>query len=297
MPGRTHRLSPLPDPNRRWVLSLIMLGSLIVTAAIDAAPPPRVACGTCEDSDRFVRLLQAPSTTRPHSLSGFTHPFPSSPEEWRALLKTINIRTLETGWFPFSISRAAALPGFAPDDIDYLSATLPRAFAEARSDEWVVFGLSRRPVQEIPELTEFTTGAWFAQDGQVHLVLANHREAVTLPAIRALLRDNPLHVLGGLRIEFVPGPGQQAGVERDGLRELLAAAPPELVLAYPTRQVDRVVQSDQSGVSETARPSIPFSPPLPSLEERLRLLERLKDQGLISEEEYKTKRRALLDRL
>ena len=66
--------------------------------------------------------------------------------------------------------------------------TLSKAFAQAQTDEWVVFGLTRSGSQR---LTELTTGGWYVDGSLPHIVLANYRKAVTMPSTRQLLGSAP----------------------------------------------------------------------------------------------------------
>ncbi|MCS6292580.1 MAG: SHOCT domain-containing protein [Nitrospira sp.] len=280
----------------RLFLLLIVIALPLATANLEAAAPSRVACGLCEQPDRFVRLQVSPSKIRQNSDSGFTHPFRLQSEEWTLVLQRVRVQKRDRGWFPFAAPQDSATQAFSADEVAYLSATLPRAFAQAQPEEWVVFGLSRPTTPEVAGITEITTGAWFVRGASLHLVLANYREGVTMPGIRDLLREDPLHMVAAPRYEFIPGSHENVWQENTGLGAFLFPDLPELTLAYqalvleePERPIAPLSGSGSVNLP-TPTPTTPRSP-----EERLQMLKRLKEQGLITEEDYQTKKKQVLD--
>lgn len=281
----------------RLFVLLIVIALPLATASLEAAAPSRVACGSCEQPDRFVRLQVSPSEIRQNSDSGFTHPFRLQSEEWTFVLQRIRVQKRDRGWFPFAAPQDSTTQAFSADEVAYLSATLPRAFAQAQPEEWVVFGLSRPTTPEVAGITQITTGAWFVSGVSLHLILANYREGVTMPGIRDLLREDPLHMVAAPRYEFIPGSHENLRQENKGLGAFLFPDLPELTLAYEALVLEEPERSiaPLSG-SGSVNPSV--SPPTTprSLEERLQMLKRLKEQGLITEEDYQTKKKQVLDK-
>lgn len=279
-----------------WIVTLFVGLTLPpMTAPLEAAAASRVACGACEQADRFVRLQDAPSKTHQNSVSDLAHPFPLSSEDWTAVLQQIRIRKRDRGWFFIAAPPDAASPAFTREEIDYLSTTLPRAFAQAQPGEWVTFGLSRTTTPDVAALTEFTTGAWYVEGDSLHLVFANYREGVTMPGIRDLLREDPLHMIAGPRYEFAPGPHQLARPAEDGLRTFFFPDLPELVLVYRALVLEARGGNAPPAGSETFYP-LPLPSTPPSIEDQLYRLKRLKEQGLITEEDYQSKKRQILER-
>lgn len=295
--------TPTPcHTGRRAVALGIAVMLLLAANTLEAAPPSRMVCGACEEPDRFVRLQVSPSPSLRESDSHFTHPFQLSPDAWTTLLQKIQVQPRSQGWFIFSAPRNPATPAFTADEIAYLSETLPRAFAQAQPEEWVVFGLSRARAPENAGIIEVTTGACFVKGTTLHLILSNYHEGVTMPAIRELLREDPLHMVAGPQYEFAPGPHQTMRQESTWLGAFLSPNPPELILAFhealreePELQTTEPTGSQSVIPSATRAPSSPETQP--SLQERLKQLKRLKEQGLITDEDYQTKKKQLLDRL
>ena len=187
----------------------------------------------------------------------------------------------------FSVPSGLTLPAFTPAEVDYLSETLTRAFAQAQPSEVVVFGLTSPKTQE---MTEITTGAWYVKDAQLHLILGNYREAFTMANIRELLWQDPLHMLAGPLYEFVPGPYQSLTREDNGIGTFLIPAAPQLALTY--QQLSSGAPSVEGGHEKGS--SLSTSPDS-SLEGKLKRLKQIHDDGLITDDEFAAKKKTLLD--
>jgi hypothetical protein len=191
----------------------------------------------------------------------------------------------------FTLPKGPITDAWLPDEVDYLSRTLSLAFAQAQPTEWVVFGLSRPGA---PDVSEIATGGWFVEGTHLHLLLANYRYAVTAPNIRELAWENPLSSQVNL-YELVPGNHQTVIQNKEG--GLLRATGSEISIAYqPLLRAEPLSTSALPEGSSSLLFPQSQSEHL-SLEERLKVLKRLRDQGLITEEEYRSKRSRLLERL
>ena len=240
---------------------------------------------------------------QPRSLSSgekgpqFSHPISLSPEDWQLILRSIHVQKQDQMFLFFS-TKGPVEPAFTDDEIDYLSAKFSRVFATAQPDERVVFALSR---YETPGVTEVTSGGWFVSGQSLHVVLANYRFAITMPTVRELLWQDPMWTQSGPSYDLVPGDHQEVVLEEGSPRRLLTSPLPSLSVQYKELLVAEsmpspaVKNSPSPGQLSPQRSQTP--PPNLSLEERLQRLKRLRDQGLITDEEYGAKRRELLDRL
>ncbi|RPH75502.1 MAG: SHOCT domain-containing protein, partial [Nitrospiraceae bacterium] len=179
------------------------------------------------------------------------------------------------------------LPAFTPAEVDYLSETLTRAFAQAQPSEVVVFGLTNPKTQE---MTEVTTGGWYVKGAQLHLILGNYREAFTMSSIRELLWQDPLHMIAGALYEFVPGPHQRLLGEDNGFGTFLIPEAPQLALDYQELSLGAppVDSGHDKGLPLSVYQDF-------SLEGKLQRLKQIRDNGLITDDEYATKKKALLD--
>jgi Short C-terminal domain len=276
---------------------LVLLSACVVGLFAQACQGPtqssRVACGSCEDKDRIVRLQTAPHQD---GQPAFTHPFLLNPEDWSAILKSIHVQSQQQG-FLFFTPKGPVEPAFTDDEIEYLSATLSRVFRQAQPDERVVFALSRHPSAG---LTEVTSGAWSVNGPSLHFVLANYRYAVTMPTVLELLWRDPLWTKAGPFYDLVAGDYQTVEGEEGSLAKLFSITLPVLSIAYKPLLLGEPPASPTVRSSPTGNESVPSpsraSPPNLSLEERLQALKRLRDQGLITDEDYRAKKQQLLDR-
>ncbi len=291
----TRRDAVRVNPHKMFIVPLL----LVAAASLGAAPATRVACGLCEQQDRFVRLQTVTTDTRPVDTQRFTHPFTLTPEDWTSILTELHVRRQAQGLLlpepPGPVERA-----FTAEEVSYLSVTLSKAFAQAQDDEWVVFGLSRPSSQGLPELSELTTGGGYVDGSSLHIVLANYRKAVTMPSTRQVLWQSPLRPDAGPVYELV-AVNHQAVVRNAGsVLGLLSSPPSELAIAYQALLLGEPTSASVTQKASAATP-LPIHPPTivappSSLEDRLQVLKRLRAQGLITEEEYRVKRQQLLDR-
>ena len=263
-----------------------MMAVLAVVCSLGAGPTSRVVCGMCEEPDRFVRLQVYTRDRQAEGTQPFSHPFRWGAEQWKPILRSIHVQKRGEGVLFFPAPNGPTLPAFTTAEVEYLSETLMRAFAQAQPSEMVVFGLTSPKTQE---MTEITTGAWFVKDAQLHLILGNFREAFTMSSIRELLWQDPLRMITGALYEFVPGPHQRLLGEHNGLGTFLIPEAPQLALAY--QQLSLGVPPVDGGHEKGSPPSIY---PDSSLEGKLQRLKQIRDGGLITDDEYAAKKKALL---
>jgi hypothetical protein len=274
-----------------------LIASLLQGCAGPAHPPRlicencRMVCGECEGEHRFVRLQGPSPGLRRDRVPNFSHPITLSFEEWKIILGSLRVQRQGEPVILFSLPKGLISDAWTHEEIDYLSRTLSQAFAQAQPTEWVVFGLSRPGA---PDISEITTGGWFMEGSDLHLLLANYRYAVTAPNIRELVWENPLSSQVNL-YELVPGDHQTVIQHKEG--GLLNAPVNELSIAYqPLLLAEPLSKAALPDGFSAAHPPQVQSKQL-SLEERLKTLKQLRNQGLITEEEYRSKRSQLLERL
>lgn len=265
----------------------LLLGQPLGEAATSLTRP---ACDQCEEADRFVRLQQVSEEVRGASSRQFMHPFFLTPAEWTTLLTTLQVQRQAEGLL-FRDSPGSVIPVFTVEEIGYLSTTLSKAFARAQPNEWVVFGISRLNSYN---MTEITTGGWFLDGPSLHVVLANYRKVVTMPSTRQLLWERPMRPDAGPHYDLVAGRHQTIVRDAGAWSGLFSSAPSELRISY---QGALLGESVETVPPQQNRPSSSEKDPLALLlEDRLRTLKQLHDQGLISDDDYRVKKQQLLDR-
>jgi len=280
---------------RHYMFLVICLLILVGSGCAVSSPPTTIVCGTCEGTSRFVRLQKHSSPSVSDSQGGFSHPLKLNSEDWIPILASIRVRAVVN--FLRKGKEAAA---FTPEEVDYLSMTLSRAFAKASPEQWVVFGLSN-PSSAYGN--HMTTGGWYVEGNLLHLLLPNFHAPVSMVNLRqALDRDPMLNVLEGRRYEFLhtefthphKDPGDQS------LLSFLMEETPHLVMDYqrllPGASDSKEIL-DEKGKGALLENSDGSVIPPSNIEERLATLKQLKDKELITEEDYQRRKKELLNQL
>lgn len=253
----------------------------------------RVEAPVHEEPDRFVRVEARYGDADRQALNRFNHPFELSGKAWARILDNVWVQ-YEPGVIALVSPKEPSTPAFTADEIAFLSKWLSKAFKHAHQDEWVVFGLTRR---RFPELTEITTGGWFVQGDRLHLRLANYRHAVSMASVRNQLWDDPLLSMGDRYYIFASGDFQSATLVGGGpLGDLRGTAIPQLVIDYKSL-LGPPPAAKPVQVPDAPKPSVaPERDRVGDTAQKLRELKQLRDEGVITEEEYRTKKRQLLER-
>lgn len=134
-----------------------------------------------------------------------------------------------------------------------------------------------------------------------HLLLPNFHAPVRMDNLREVLNRDPLFdVLDATRYEFLPSEYADEGSDKQSLLSYVRDETPHLAIecqqllaggpSPKKAQEDEVVKAQSEKSGEIGRPPS-------SLDDRLATLKRLKDQHLITEEDYQRKKQALLDQL
>jgi hypothetical protein len=270
-----------------------LICSLLLAAAITlgATPVTRIVCGLCEQPDRFVRLQAIATVSDTVDSEQLTNPLILSPEDWTSILRELHVQRQGEGMV-FLVPPGPVMQAFTAEEVSYLSVTLSKAFAQAQPNEWIVFGLSGSSTQG---LTEITTGGAYVKGSSLHFLLANYRKVVTMPSTRQLLWERPLRQDAGPLYDLVAGKYQTIVRDPNAVSGFFSSAPSELSIAYQALLLGDAVKASDSQESSPMNPS-PIPNPQLSIEEQLQVLKRLKEQGLITEEDYRTKKQQLLDR-
>lgn len=279
----------------RWSFFAVVL--LLLSQA--CASPGRIARPIDEGQDRFVRAEARYGDPRREGPTRFAHPFGLGQDEWARILSRIQVQSYQDR-FIFTTAKNPPENAFDAEEIAYLSGKLSEAFARAFPDEWVVFGLSRA---RSPQLTEITTGGWFVEGTTLHLILANYRHGVTKGAVREQMWKDPLRSETKLYVNLLPSDYMTIGGGKKGLTGFLQEGA-ELSIDYQglLKSREAVRPMPPFPARPSPAPAIPASPkvepPLPtqSVEERLRVLKGLRDQGLITEDEYREKKKQVLEK-
>jgi Short C-terminal domain len=268
-----------------YLLATVAFAALSASCATVTQSPVSVQ----EDPNHFIRIEGRYGDERRERFTRFEHPLTLTAGQWERILTSIQVQSRKDT-FLFTTAKNPPEPAFSAEQVAYFSQGLQQAFNRAHPDEFVVFGINQI---RSPPLTEITTGGWFVEGQRLHLVLANYRHSVSMQHIRDQLWRDPLRSNTSPSYDIVVGPYQTLGREK-GLVGLLSAEAPELLIDYKML-LDAQPTPPAPARSPISAPAL-AAPLDPSLEERLRMLKKLHDQDLITDEEYREKKKRLLDR-
>jgi hypothetical protein len=231
--------------------------------------------------DNYVRLVPAETGAPTNS-----HPFIISPRDLRKLLAGINVVGAD------SIGKA---PVFSKEQLDMVVPPLATALSKAGPHQDVTFAVAAYPGLFGSYSTKsVTTGRLFVNAGSMNLIFGLMQERFgrsdyeyKVPKIAPGIRAR--------RIDLAPWQldAGNANVyeQRGDWLVFNQSAIPAAAIA-PTRP------SPEAGVrpgGDTTSPTIDAK--AQEIENRLRLLDRLKENGAITEQEYRERRRAILEQL
>jgi hypothetical protein len=218
---------------------------------------------TQPEQDEWNVRLVFPSGSIKARGRAFGHPLQRAESDWSGIVSRLQIKP--RGGFPLFARNADPEPAFRSSEVAYLAARLAVLFQDAGPHEWVAFCLQS---PHDTGATEVTTGAFFVDEGDLHLLLVHYRLLVTIPQLLHDLKRRPLNATGAFAYDIVSNPTWT--VLPDSHWDF--SKPP---LA---RVVEVVLQKGSRPMEEEL------------LEENLRKLKRLREQNLITEEDYRLKR-------
>jgi hypothetical protein len=246
-----------------------------------------------EGEERYVKVVATTESEHNDSpASRLAHPMVLPEADWARMLGDIYVRPRRR-WITFGRTNPDPIIAFSVGDQQYLAHQLSKAFSQVKPSEWVIFYLAH---PHEPDVTEITSGAFFAHNGYLHLLIANYRYAVTVPLLQQQIRDRPLRPKGESFFEFFPRDKQSVAKEHTwDLPKPPMAEFRELLVQIDESHSPIAGTRPEHNFSKDTMPN--SGEPATFLEERLRTLDRLLSQGLITKEEYKLKRQKLLDEL
>lgn len=190
---------------------------------------------------------------------------------------------------------------FNNDELDEIIPPLARALAKATPDQDVCFAVSGKH-GSYAQLTgrSVTTARLFTKDGRLQVVfgLVRHDFDAELRGSGTLIAFEPGHRAGPIKFEPAVAINPALGASRRGdWLDLVPAS--ALAQALPAPAAVPAAGAAVVAPQAAPAPAAPAAPAAsyPVVSERLRTLQKLRDDGLISPQEYEAKRRAILDQL
>lgn len=241
-----------------------------------------------EEPTRFIRL----EVTNRASQDPNDHPWSIQDEELRRILEavTVKLRTPHSRGNKFGYMDVSHLPdsspAFSPDQLSFLVKHLSHALQQATPLEEAFFYFEHTLSQDTALLT---SGSAFLQKRRLHILMSNFR-IPTIEQEEALqARAYPLTVLTVPEYDLIPGSKGTVRVN-SGWEALLLDLPQEMLF-----EVEKTQKVDQPLKPFNDQPLVTNFPKELRLREKLQELERVKQEGLITQEEFQTLRSRLLD--
>jgi hypothetical protein len=263
-----------------------MVSGLLTQQACTSTPPPSRTL--VEEPTRFVRLEVTTRASKiPHD-----HPWVIQEEELGNILETftanprINFTQGDKFGYMAVPKLAQSSSAFTQLQRRFLAEHLSQALKQATPLEEALFYMEEPQPQDI---TLLTSGGAFFHDGQLHILVANYRLPTIDQAEPLQVKANPLTVLAPPEYQLVPG--SQGTVQNYSTWEqFLLALPQEFIIKQETPQTH-----SSSTISQKEQREEPDLSNSSSLSDKLRELETMKAEGLISEEEFHSIRAKLLN--
>jgi hypothetical protein len=277
---------------KRFGLFLTGLLTTVSAFAIDYKP--------WDEGDDYVRLDAVNAANQ--------QPYNITAEQLRPMLTRFYKK--ETGKDP--------APYFSEDESDRLSKLLAAALAKAHSTDDILFGSSWRPGFFLLTPRQLNAGRIFVTDGYLNLLIGTCNENQDVSYFEAHGRVRPLNQgsrskpASDLGCQLVSANGAERVDNRpDWLRLNIANAatqapsyfPPAAARPAPApgpaptlapAPAPVAAPMPAPAVSAPAQTGVLPPAPLNKLEERLMLLKRLHDNGLVTDEEFAQKRAAIV---
>jgi hypothetical protein len=246
------------------------------------------------DSNSYVQVVETRKETGP-----FEHPADLSAARIEPVL--LQVQYLKPGWLGFAKKSAQPLAAFPPDDAAALAQYLSQALAQAGPDQWVDF--SGKITQRKSEGSIFVNylvhdGVVFMQNGKLNLAFRNlGYQQILETDLRN--RQDPIRTYTGEYDLVLPPNAEWPAPALD------AQGQPRHRnwIAFPVAALtDAQPQPPTAPTAPGLAPAVPGPAPAPaaparSVEDRLRELKNLLDQGLITPQDYDHKKQEILREL
>ena len=237
-----------------------------------------------EDEHRLVRL----DVTYRTGGQEHSHPVTLDPDVLMAALQAMTV----TGRGSLLSGRLGANPpvlpqAFSEEQVQFFAPLLARALDRASPLEEIVFYVNEPRGSGIREIS---SGSFYVQGEDLHLILANYRYAVAGELMAEKARANPLIVLGESWYQVTAGP--QGRIEPSGSwKGMTGTAPQHLVMLNIKNRLP--VNKAPGRTTSQEVDKFPHQPT--SVAEKLRMLRALKEAGLLTLQEFETKQRQVID--
>jgi hypothetical protein len=283
---------------RKWAPIWFMMALMVTAAGVAGCAAMRTGQGgdtiaktLWQSRDQYV-AIEKQDRSAGVTATANAHPADISVDRLRSALASMEVR------LP---GKDKKVPLFYDPELKILSENIRAGLASAAPDEDVTFAVIGHYPALLGILRErkVTTGRVFCRDGRLNIIFGDVLRDVREDEDRRLYPFLP-----GSRGAAAPGKwaltakqeGEPFTMTRPDWVTFPLAGPPAPIAAPAARQ-----ENDSTGAENKEAPAVspekPVAPVKKSIEERLVILNELRNKNLITEEEYRQKRLGILNEL
>ncbi|MRR06446.1 MAG: hypothetical protein EG828_05795 [Deltaproteobacteria bacterium] len=280
-----------PVIDRIWIFAVLLLvcfGAAGCSQVKSILPKDKDAKLLFKSRDQYVRIVKQ-DAVKGMTVPANEHPVSLDMGQIRNVLSSLEIMLPK---------QDKSVPVFAKPELDNLERYLSQGLAEAGPGEDVIFAVvgDFRAAYGLAKVPKYTTGRVFYREGKLNIIFGKIQEDYKSYDLYAPVdrRTNPL------------SPGSRS-VPSEHAWTLLDQPDQSFNMTNAGERTDWVIldlasmearaalgEKDAEAQSPTRPGAQPSSGPQKSLEERLQILNDLKNKKLITEEEYQQKRLEML---
>jgi hypothetical protein len=250
----------------------------LLTVGCATLSPEEEASFELRDIDRYVRLVTietgAGANDHPHSINA---------QQLQARLAALTA----TGNLIISDDET---PLFTDDEVAEIATPIAAALSRARPDQDVIFqSAGARGLFRSYSEPSYTTGRLFVKDGKLNLIVGVAHERPDASVAETLRPKYPVGSRNAARQsgwQLAEEKGERVEGRQDWIALPLGSAP---ALATPVEAIETAPASEPSPPAQTVDERTR------EFENRLRVLDDLKARQLITDEEYRQRRQAILE--
>lgn len=263
---------------RKMLLNRIYFGMFLLpllTACTTARETPRYLD---EGENHMIRL------EKEKSAPGYSHPADLDLAGWEKALGSMVVSHPVSLLKRIFIQKSEIVgPAFTPDEVALFAGKFKTAAERATPDEHIAFLLTSGKTHLS---TEVTSGIAYFKGRELNFIFANHRTSFSSQRHPQVPRDAVLHSYDQDGFQLVAQP-HQTKMKSDSLE----TGQEGISIDYAAVSAEVLPAPAETGKKEAATlESL-------NLEGRFQLLKKLKEEGLITEEEYAGKKKELLNML
>ena len=258
-------------------VAFLIIAALLCPAAIGCSKAGVVQTIVWKEKNDSVKLCLKRDKEGATVLQGYSHPRELTEDQMAKILAAVTYS--EYRFFTWSKPK----PVFVDMEIQKLKASLAQAFSRATADQWVAFTSNAKKRDLLLPTPRMSDGIMFFQGDKFNLVFNN---------LNLEKMDEQTPVIGD------PRESHNLGPYRLNAGDAASVPPVDASNKYLTREHRNWIVIDTAALFAPPKVEPAQGPTAPqTVEDRLKELQRLYEQGLINKEEYEQKKKEILEKL